>query len=174
MMRMMKREEGIKKIKEELKKTRKSVPLGEKELEIAFVVQTEEPQSLKSRYGDPGVIGTRSAILKKLFPDLSEKEREEFVKYALLRRALIAIERFAQSRGDALKYLKISEDWRINKCEIVIVLDYREYEDEDSIDFMEVNIDRGGTYVRKKRDFEVESLVKELEIIENQRRNSKK
>lgn len=168
MLRMMKREEGIKKIKEELKKTRKSVPLGEKELEIAFVVQTEEPQSLKSRYGDPGVIGTRSAILKKLFPDLSEKEREEFVKYALLRRMLIAIQHFEESRGDVLKYLKISTDWRINECNAIIVLDYRKYEDEASIDFMEVNIDRGGAYVRKKRDFEVENLVEELEIIENQ------
>lgn len=168
MMRMMKREEGIKKIKEELKKTRKNVPLGEKELEIAFVVQTEEPQTLKSRYGDPGVIGTRSAILKKLFPDLSEKEREEFVKYALLQRMLIAIQYFEESRGDALKYLKISKDWRINECNAVIVLDYREYEDEDSIDFMEVNIDRGGAYVKKKRDFEVENLMEELEIIENQ------
>lgn len=168
MLRMMKREEGIKKIKEELKKTRKSIPLGEKELEIAFVVQTEEPQSLKSRYGDPGVIGTRSAILKKLFPDLSEKEREEFVKYALLQRMLIAIQHFEESHGDALKYLKISKDWRINECNAIIVLDYREYEDEDSIDFMEVNIDRGGTYVRKKRGFEVENLMEELEIIENQ------
>lgn len=168
MLRMMKREEGIKKIKEELKKTRKSVPLGEKELEIAFVVQTEEPQSLKSRYGDPGVIGTRSAILKKLFPDLSEKEREEFVKYALLRRMLIAIQHFEESRGDVLKYLKVNTDWRINECNAIIVLDYREYEDEDSIDFMEVNIDRGGVYVRKKQDFEVENLVEELEIIENQ------
>ena len=88
------------------------------------------------------------------------------MKYALLRRALIAIERFAQSHGDALKYLKISTDWRINECNAIIVLDYREYEDEDSIDFMEVNIDRGGAYVRKKRDFEVENLVEELEIIE--------
>ena len=44
MLRMMKREEGIKKIKEELKKTRKSVPHGEKELEIAFVEQTEKQQ----------------------------------------------------------------------------------------------------------------------------------
>lgn len=163
--KMTSMKEGIKKIEEEIKEIRKGVPLGEKELEIAFVVQTEEPQTLNSRYGDPGVIGTRSAILKKLFPDLSEKEREEFVKYALLRRMLIAIQHF-EDRGDVLKYLKISTDWRINECNVIIVLDYREYEDEDSIDFMEVNIDRGGAYVRKKRDFEVENLVKELETIE--------
>lgn len=166
--KMTSMKEGIKKIEEEIKEIRKGVPLGEKELEIAFVVQTEEPQTLNSRYGDPGVIGTRSAILKKLFPDLSEKEREEFVKYALLRRMLIAIQHFEESRGDVLKYLKISTDWCINECNAIIVLDYREYEDEDSIDFMEVNIDRGGAYVRKKRDFEVENLVEELEIIENQ------
>ena len=139
--KMISMKEGIKKIEEEIKEIRKGVPLGGKELEIAFVVQTEEPQGLKSRYGDPGVISTRSAIFKKLFPDLSEKEREEFVKYALLRRMLIAIHYFEESRGDVLKYLKISKDWRINECNAVIVLDYREYEDEDSIDFIEVNID---------------------------------